>query len=126
VNELNVRDLPTYPSVRLTGEIGISRIDGVWERDGQQFLGPLSKLILDQQPDTATWISAACCVTGWSPIRVLAFQTTLSHINVKWSTYESEKGVTDAALYGLLHKLARKTNQYNPNQNASTIGHARQ
>jgi hypothetical protein len=113
--ELNVRELPTFPNVQLTGELGIvfSRENQRWERNGQQLIGPLSKLILDAQPPAESWIAAASHVTGWGELRVFAFQTALSAFRITGGFNASDatnKGVTDAALYGLLYKLARKTN----------------
>lgn len=112
--ELNVRELPTFPQVHLTAELGIgfSQERQCWERNGQQLLGPLSKLVLDAQPSAETWITAASAVTGWGEVRVFAFQTALSAFRIRGGLHaETQKGVSDAALYGLLYKLARKTNR---------------
>ena len=118
VIELNVRDLPTYPTVHLTGELGIRRTQNGWERNGQQAMGPLSKLILDQQPREISWVAAAAAVTGWTLVRVFAFQIALGQKQVVFTVgrgggkgHGTEKGSADAALYGLLYKLARKTNR---------------
>jgi hypothetical protein len=109
MRELNVKELPTYPVVQLTAELGVRYMDGRWERFGQQLIGPLSRLILLYQPAEKSFIGAACAVTGWAPIRVFAFQAALSQFRISvGETSESSKGVTDAALYSLLYKLARK------------------
>jgi len=111
VKELSVNDLPTYPQAQLTGELGVVRVGGRWERNGQQMIGPLSRLILDHQPDEAYWVQAAMSVTGWSVLRVFAFQSVLG-LN-GWHTrggisHDAQKGLTDATLYHLLFKLARR------------------
>jgi hypothetical protein len=112
MRELNVKDLSTFPEVALTGELGIVWVGTRWERDGQQLLGPLSHRILREQPDTSHWIQAACLVTGWTPLRVFAFQVSLSRINLfVGKRDEAKKGCIDANLYGLLYKLARKTDR---------------
>lgn len=108
MKELNVRDLPTYPSVRLTGELGIAWQDGRWERNGQQLIGPISKLILDQQPDARSWMTAAIRVTGWTSRRLLAFQSALAYVRLSVGlSQEGQKGNSDAAIYRLLYKMAR-------------------
>lgn len=110
--ELNVKALPTFPEAHCTGEVGVIRVDERWERNGQQLIGPLSKLILMTQPHEPSWLHAAAAVTGWTVVRVFAFQSALSGFRLTGGLNgESEKGLTDAALYGLLHKLARKTNR---------------
>ncbi len=108
--ELNVQELPTYPVVQLTAEIGVifSQESQRWERNGQQLLGPLSKLILDSQPTAESWIAAAAQVTGWDEIRVFAFQTALSTFRITGGLHAAtQKGVSDASIYRLLYKLAR-------------------
>lgn len=108
MKELNVTDLPTYPIVQLTAELGIKYMEGRWERYGQQLLGPISRLILQHQPMETSFIGAACAVTGWTPIRVFSFQTALSQIRMELGANgESSKGITDASLYRLLYKLTR-------------------
>lgn len=93
-----------------TGEIGVEWIDGRWERNGQRLLCPVSKMILDQQPQTPSWIKAASMVLGWSLARTLSFKLSLGRapLSQKGSSHEANKGITDAQLYRLLHKLARK------------------
>lgn len=108
MKELNVRDLPTFPSVRLTGELGIAWQDGRWERNGQQLIGPISKLILEAQPQMTSWMTAAISITGWTPMRVLAFQSALSYVRLTFGlSGEGKKGHSDATLYRLLYKMAR-------------------
>lgn len=109
VKEYNVKELPVQ-NVWPTGEIGISWIDGLWERNGQNLLCPISKLILEKQPQTPSWIKAASIVLGWSLGRTLAFKLSLGKapLSQKGSSHEANKGITDAQLYNLLFKLARK------------------
>jgi hypothetical protein len=77
-------------------------------------IGPLSKLILNQQPPEDHWVQAAAKVTGWHVVRVFAFQSALSGFRiVGGKNLESQKGITDATLYGLMFKLARKTHRIN-------------
>jgi hypothetical protein len=99
--------------VFVTGEIGVSWVDGRWERNGQRVLCPVSKLILDMQPQTPSWIKAASMVLGWSLGRTLAFKLSLGHAPLvqKGSSHEANKGITDATLYRLMHKLARKSHR---------------
>ena len=107
--ELTVQQLPKYPEVALTGELGITRTDDRWERNGQQLIGPISKLILQHQPHEASWISAAISVTGWPMERIFAFQLRLSRVpvTIKGSYFDIQKGLTDATIYSLLWKMAR-------------------
>jgi hypothetical protein len=107
--ELSIKDLPVH-GVHPTGEIGVSWMDGRWERDGQRLLCPISKLILDQQPQTSSWINAGAYVLGWSLGRTLAFKLALGRapLSQKGNSYEASKGITDAQLYHLLYRLARK------------------
>jgi len=112
MKELNVQELSTFPLVHLTGELGIVRSKGRWERNGQQLLSPLSRLILQHQPNVEHWVQAASQVTGWHVVRVFAFQSALSGFRiVGGKNLESQKGITDANLYGLMFKLARKTHR---------------
>ena len=109
MRELNVKELPTYPVVQLTSELGVRYMDGRWERYGQQLIGPISRMILQYQPAEKSFIGAACAVTGWTPIRVFSFQTALSQIRMTLGdNSEASKGIADASLYSLLYKLARK------------------
>jgi hypothetical protein len=122
--ELNVQELPTYPLAHFTGELGIARLKGRWERNGQQLLGPLSRLILQYQPNEEHWIKAAAIVTGWHVLRVFAFQSAMSGIRILGGkSLESQKGITDAALYDLMFKLARKTHRGDGRQARSANEH---
>lgn len=110
--ELSIKDLPVQ-GVHPTGEIGVTWIDGRWERNGQRLLCPLSKLILDQQPQTPSWIKAAAMVLGWSLGRTLAFKMSLGRAPLaqKGNSHEANKGITDAQLYCLLFRMARKVHR---------------
>ncbi len=109
MKEYNVKELPLQ-NVWPTGEIGIRWVDGRWERHGQNLLCPVSKMILDAQPNTPSWIKAASLVLGWSLGRVLAFKLSLGKapLSQRGSSHEANKGITDAQLYNLLFQLARK------------------
>jgi len=110
--ELNIKDLPLYPQgVVLTGEVGVQYIDGKWERDGQKLLCPLSYLVAKYQPQTSSWLSAVCQVTGWTQVRVLTFKLTMgrAHGLITAKSQEAKKGATDAALYDLLYQFSRKS-----------------
>lgn len=109
MKELSVKDLP-LERVFPTGEIGVSYLDGRWERNGQHTLCPVSKMILDHQPESSSWIKAGAQVLGWSLGRVLAFKLSLGRapLSQRGHSHEANKGITDAELYCLLHKLARR------------------
>lgn len=109
MRELTIQDLPNYPDVAYTGELGIIWTGERWERNGQQLLGPISKLILEKQPVLGNWILAAVFVTGWSARRVFAFQMMLTGFSIALdqSSPDVKKGRMDGTLYRLLYKLAR-------------------
>lgn len=111
MKELNIKELPTFPQAHPTGEIGVRYEEGRWERNGQQIMCPLSRLILTQQPNTKHWIQAAALVTGWTPHRCFAFKCAMGSLTVVLLGKEVKKGKDDAALYGLLHKLSRKSHR---------------
>jgi hypothetical protein len=114
VKELNVKELPT-DGVVPTGEIGVSWMEGRWERNGQRMLCPLSKLVLKENPSIKSFLQAAAFVTGWTIARTLTFKLTMGRAPYftlsKDSSNEARKGVTDAHLYDLLWKLSRKTHR---------------
>lgn len=110
MKEYNVKELPT-DGVYATGEIGVLWMDGRWERNGQRLLCPLSKLILQHQPQVTSWLQAAAVVTGWTQARAFAFKMKMGRAPIttgKGTNGETIKGVTDATLYDLLFKLSRK------------------
>lgn len=110
MKELNVSELPSFPQAQYTGEIGVHSVDGVWERNGQQLLCPLSRLILDRNPPHKSWLRAASFVTGWTMVRTFAFKSAMSGLSIapgKGTTDDATKGIVDSKLYRLLHKLAR-------------------
>lgn len=112
MREYNVKELPTE-GVWPTGEVGIKWVDDRWERHGQNLLCPVSKMILDAQPRTPSWIKAGTLVLGWTLARVLSFKLSLGTVPLsqKGSSHEANKGITDAQLYRLLWKLARKVHR---------------
>lgn len=115
MKELSVKDLPTFPNVKLTGELGIAWQDGRWERNGQQLIGPISKLILEAQPDARAWMTAAIKVTGWTSRRVLAFQSALAYVRLNVGlSQEGQKGNSDATIYRLLYKMAKAKQDHHP------------
>lgn len=119
MKEYNVKELPNlHDGVVPTGEIGVGWVDGRWERNGQFRLCPLSRLILQQQPEVLSWLRAAARVTGWSMTRTLAFKLAMGKMNLKVlkeGSDEAAKGIQDAKLYGLLYELARKAHKPRPN-----------
>jgi hypothetical protein len=117
VREMNVKELPTEGVVP-TGEIGVSFMEGRWERNGQRMLCPLSKLILKEQPSIKSWLQAAAFVTGWTIARTFSFKMTMGRAPItmgRGTSNETRKGVTDANLYDLLFKLSRKTHRVGAN-----------
>jgi hypothetical protein len=111
---MNVKELPT-DGVVPTGEIGVSWMEGRWERNGQRMLCPLSKLILRENPQIKSFLQAAAFVTGWTIARTMAFKMTMGRAPITGSSNEAKKGITDAHLYDLLYKLSRKTHRERPN-----------
>jgi hypothetical protein len=115
VREYNVKELPTiHDGVFPTGEIGVGWIDGRWERNGQRLLCPLSRLILQKQPQATSWLKAAALATGWTLTRTFAFKLAMGKANlklIKENHSEAAKGIQDATLYSLLYELSRKTHR---------------
>ena len=110
MREYNVKELP-MESVFPTGEIGVEYVEKRWERNGQHLLCPLCKMILRKQPASSNWITAAALSVGWTVERTLAFKLALGNAKITGKTNETRKGITDANLYRLLHKLARKVHR---------------
>jgi len=107
MKEYNVKELPV-DGVLPTGEIGIEYTNGRWERNGQRLLCPVCRVMLQRQPASENWTKAASLTLGWTIQRTLAFKLALGNATIKGNSHEAKKGILDAQLYRLLHKLARK------------------
>lgn len=111
MKEYNIQEL-AVDRVVPTGEIGVEYAGGSWQRNGQRLLCPLSLLILQKQPSaSSSWLRAASMVTGWTLTRTMAFKLQMGRMAVRGTDAEARKGVLDAKLYNLLHKLSRHTNR---------------
>lgn len=110
MKEYNVKELATE-GVFPTGEIGVECANGRWHRNGQRLLCPLSKLILETQPFVSSWLRAAALSTGWTMGRTLAFKMQMGHTTIRGTDADIQKGIQDAKLYDILHKLSRRTNR---------------